>query len=31
MLGDLDSAGGYLRELPRRLLAGGMNDPTLPI
>jgi ATP/maltotriose-dependent transcriptional regulator MalT len=28
-LGDLDSAGGYLRELPRRLLEGGWSDPSL--
>ena len=30
-LGDLEAAGGYLRELPGRLLAGGMNDPTVPV
>jgi DNA-binding CsgD family transcriptional regulator len=27
-LGNLDSAGGYLRELPRRLLQGGWIDPS---
>jgi DNA-binding CsgD family transcriptional regulator len=26
-LGNLESAAGYLRELPDRLAAGGMNDP----
>jgi ATP/maltotriose-dependent transcriptional regulator MalT len=30
-LGDLETAGSYLRELPGRLLAGGMNDPMLPV
>jgi DNA-binding CsgD family transcriptional regulator len=30
-LGNLGEAGGYLRELPGRLLAGGMNDPTTPV
>lgn len=30
-LGDLEAAGAYLRELPARLLAGGLNDPTAPI
>ena len=30
-LGDVRAAGGYLRELPGRLLASGMNDPTQPI
>jgi DNA-binding CsgD family transcriptional regulator len=30
-LGDLEAAGGRLRELPRRLLDGGMNDPTLTV
>jgi DNA-binding CsgD family transcriptional regulator len=30
-LGDFEAAGGYLRDLPGWLLAGGMNDPTLPI
>jgi DNA-binding CsgD family transcriptional regulator len=29
--GDVRAAGGYLRELPERLLASGMNDPTQPI
>jgi DNA-binding CsgD family transcriptional regulator len=27
MLGNLEAAGGYLRELPARLLAAGMGDP----
>ena len=26
-LGNLEAAGGYLRELPARLLAAGMHDP----
>ena len=30
-LGDVEAAGGYLRELPGKLLAGGMNDPTLTV
>jgi DNA-binding CsgD family transcriptional regulator len=30
-LGDLKAAGGYLRELPGRFLAGGVNDPTAPL
>ena len=30
-LGDLEAAAGYLRELPERLLAAGLNDPTLPV
>jgi DNA-binding CsgD family transcriptional regulator len=30
-LGDLEAAGEYLRELPARLRAGGLNDPTNPI
>jgi DNA-binding CsgD family transcriptional regulator len=29
-LGNLDSAGAYLRELPRRLLEGGWCDPSIP-
>ena len=29
-LGNLDAAGGYLRELPGRFLAGGVNEPTAP-
>jgi DNA-binding CsgD family transcriptional regulator len=29
--GDLATAGDLLRELPGRLLAGGMNDPTVPV
>ena len=29
-LGNLEAAGAYLRELPGRLLAGGLNDPTRP-
>jgi DNA-binding CsgD family transcriptional regulator len=28
-LGHLDAAGGYLRELPRRLLDGGWSNPSL--
>ena len=31
VLGDLEAAGGYLRELPERLLALGYNDPTAPV
>jgi DNA-binding CsgD family transcriptional regulator len=30
-LGNLQAAGNSLRELPGRLLASGMNDPTQPI
>jgi ATP/maltotriose-dependent transcriptional regulator MalT len=30
-LGNIETAGAYLRELPDRLLAGGMNDPTQPV
>ena len=30
-LGHFDAAAGYLRELPRRLLIGGLSDPTFPI
>ena len=30
-LGNLDAAGTHLRELPRRLLAGGVTDPTAPV
>jgi DNA-binding CsgD family transcriptional regulator len=30
-LGNIQKAGEYLRELPERLLAGGMNDPTQPV
>jgi DNA-binding CsgD family transcriptional regulator len=30
-LGNLDAAGDYLRDLPERLLAGGMEDPTQPV
>jgi ATP/maltotriose-dependent transcriptional regulator MalT len=30
-LGNLDAAGSYLRELPERLVAGEMADPTLPV
>ena len=29
--GDVEAAGACLRELPRRLLAGGLNDPTPPV
>jgi DNA-binding CsgD family transcriptional regulator len=31
VMGNLAAAGECLRELPRRLLAGGLNDPTPPI
>jgi DNA-binding CsgD family transcriptional regulator len=31
LLGNLRAAGDCLRELPRRLKASGMNDPTQPI
>jgi len=30
-LGNLEAAGDYLRDLPGRLLEGGMNDPTQPV
>jgi DNA-binding CsgD family transcriptional regulator/Cdc6-like AAA superfamily ATPase len=30
-LGNLEAAGDYLRDLPERLLAGGMKDPTQPV
>jgi DNA-binding CsgD family transcriptional regulator len=30
-LGNVETAGDHLRELPGRLLAGGMNDPALPV
>jgi DNA-binding CsgD family transcriptional regulator len=30
-LGNLPAAADYLRDLPGRLLAGGMNDPTIPL
>jgi DNA-binding CsgD family transcriptional regulator len=30
-LGNLEAAGDYLRELPRRLLEGAFNDPSLPL
>jgi DNA-binding CsgD family transcriptional regulator len=30
-LGNLAGAADYLRDLPRRLLAAGLNDPTTPI
>ena len=29
-LGNLEVAAGYLRELPKRALNGGMNDPAAP-
>jgi DNA-binding CsgD family transcriptional regulator len=29
--GEIDAAAGHLRELPGRLLAGGLNDPTFPV
>ncbi len=31
MLGNLEIAGDTLRELPERLIAGAMNDPTLAV
>ena len=30
-LGNLDAAGGYLRELPQRLISLGINDPAAPV
>jgi ATP/maltotriose-dependent transcriptional regulator MalT len=30
-LGNLEAAGDHLRELPGRLIAGQMTDPTLPL
>jgi DNA-binding CsgD family transcriptional regulator len=30
-LGHVDAAAGYLRELPGRLVAGGLSDPTFPV
>jgi DNA-binding CsgD family transcriptional regulator len=30
-LGNLDAAGGYLRELPPRLVSLGINDPGAPV
>ena len=30
-LGNVKAAGGHLRELPGRFLAGGVNDPTAPL
>jgi DNA-binding CsgD family transcriptional regulator len=30
-LGDPEAAARHLRDLPGRLLAGGMNDPTVPV
>jgi DNA-binding CsgD family transcriptional regulator len=30
-LGELESAAGYLRDLPAQMLASGMHDPTSPI
>jgi DNA-binding CsgD family transcriptional regulator len=29
--GNLEAAGGHLRELPARLLAGGWSDPSQPV
>jgi DNA-binding CsgD family transcriptional regulator len=29
--GELEAAGGYLRELPARLRSRGYNDPTVPL
>jgi ATP/maltotriose-dependent transcriptional regulator MalT len=31
LLGNLQAAGDHLRELPGRLLAGGLNDPSQPV
>jgi DNA-binding CsgD family transcriptional regulator len=31
LLGNLDAAAGYLRELPARMLAGTVNDPVAPV
>ena len=31
VLGNIEAAASHLRELPARLLAGGVNDPTLPL
>jgi DNA-binding CsgD family transcriptional regulator len=30
-LGNTEAAGDHLRDLPRRLLAGGLQDPALPV
>ena len=30
-LGNMETAGDHLRELPGRLLAGGIHDPALPV
>jgi ATP/maltotriose-dependent transcriptional regulator MalT len=30
-LGNLETAGEHFRELPERLLAGGLHDPALPV
>jgi DNA-binding CsgD family transcriptional regulator len=30
-LGNLEAAGSHLREVPERLLANGVNDPTQPL
>jgi ATP/maltotriose-dependent transcriptional regulator MalT len=30
-LGNLDAAAAHLRELPRRLIAAGQNDPAAPV
>jgi DNA-binding CsgD family transcriptional regulator len=30
-LGHVDAAAGYLRDLPERLMAGGLTDPTFPL
>jgi ATP/maltotriose-dependent transcriptional regulator MalT len=30
-LGNLDAAGGHLRDLPARLLSRGLNEPTAPM
>ena len=31
VLGNLEAAGGHLRELPARMLTAGINDPTQPV
>ena len=31
LLGNMEAAADYLRDLPGRLLAGGMNEPTVPV
>ena len=31
VVGNLEAAGGHLRELPAQMLAAGINDPTQPV